>query len=169
VDLRVDVSTDPLDSALIEDRVRSETVATTGLGDAVELAVLARDGDVIRGGVCGWTWGGCCELDSLWVEPSLRGTGLGTRLLAAAEAAAQARGCRQVVLFTHEFQAPGFYERRGYELAGRVEDYPAGTAALWFRKLLPVDLAAGPDRTGRTASHLRGMMGRPVGVSTVRT
>ena len=59
MELCFDVSTDPLDSAWIEDRVHSETLATTGLGDAVELAVLARDGDVICGGMI-------CPLDDRW-------------------------------------------------------------------------------------------------------
>ncbi len=142
MDLCVEDNPDPLVAAQLEARVRRETVAATGHGADVELAVLARDGDTVRAGIYGWTWGGCCELESLWVEPSLRGQGLGSRLLAAAEAAALARGCRQVVLFTYELQAPGFYERRGYELIGRVEDYPLGTAALWFRKRLSADAAA---------------------------
>lgn len=142
MDLCVEDSPDPLVAAMLEARVRRETVAATGHGADVEIAVLARDGGTVRAGVYGWTWGGCCELESLWVEPTLRGQGLGSRLLAAAEAAALARGCRQVVLFTYELQAPGFYERRGYELVGRVDDYPVGTAALWFRKRLCVDAAA---------------------------
>lgn len=138
----VEDSPDPLVAAQLEAQVRRETIAATGHGADVELAVLARDGDTVRAGVYGWTWGGCCELESLWVEPSLRGQGVGSRLLAAAEAAALARGCRQVVLFTYELQAPGFYERRGYELVGRIDDCPVGTAALWFRKRLPVDAVA---------------------------
>jgi len=142
MDLSVEDDPDPLVAALLEAQVRRETVAACGHGDDVELAVLVRDGGAVRAGVYGWTWGGCCELESLWVEPSLRGQGLGSRLLAAAEAAALARGCRQVVLFTYEVQAPGFYERRGYEIVGRVDDYPAGAAALWFRKRLSIDAAA---------------------------
>jgi GNAT superfamily N-acetyltransferase len=145
MDLRVEDNPDPLDAALLEAQVRRETIAASGYGEDSELAVLARDGGAVRAGVYGWTWGGCCELENLWVEPSLRGQGLGSRLLAAAEAAARARGCRQVVLFTYELQAPGFYERRGYELVGRIDDCPVGTAALWFRKRLPVKTAATID------------------------
>ena len=88
----VEDSPDPLVAALLEAQVRRETVAACGPGDDVELAVLARDGGAVCAGVYGWTWGGCCELESLWVEPSLRGQGLGSRLLAAAEAAAHWRG-----------------------------------------------------------------------------
>ncbi|MGZ4753452.1 MAG: GNAT family N-acetyltransferase [Acidimicrobiia bacterium] len=96
------------------------------------------DGTVLAG-VSGWTWGGCCELQHLWVHESERGNGLGSRLLDAAEAEAARRGCGQVVLFTHAANAGRTGERwtrRGYELVGRVDDYPLGDAALWFRKAL---------------------------------
>ena len=73
----------------------------------------------------------------LWVEPGLRGQGLATRLIAAAEAEAAARGCSQTVHFTYAFQARALYERNGYDLVGRVEDFPSGTDVLWYRKRLP--------------------------------
>jgi GNAT superfamily N-acetyltransferase len=65
-----------------------------------------------------------------------RGRGIGRALLRAAEDRARERGCRQVVLFTHAFQTPGLYVHSGYDLVGEVEDYPAGSAAYWFRKRL---------------------------------
>ena len=110
--------------------------AATGLGDEVELAIFVRAGGTIVAGISGWTWGDCCELQNLWVEPSLRGRGLATRLLAAAEAEAAARGCSQSLYFTYEFQARALYERDGYELVGQVDNFPSGTAVLWYRKSL---------------------------------
>ena len=87
-------------------------------------------------GISGWTWGDCCELQSLWVAPGLRGRGLATRLIAAAEAEAAARGCSQTVHFTYAFQARALYEQNGYELVGCVENFPSGTDVLWYRKRL---------------------------------
>jgi len=81
------------------------------------------DADTVLAGTNGWSWGDCCELQSLRVKPSPRGRGLATRLLAAAEAEA-ARGCPQTVHFTYAFQVRDLYERNGYELVGRVEDIP---------------------------------------------
>ena len=136
VDLHVEVDPDPLDLEVLETKIRREASAVMGLGDEVELAIFVRDGGTVVAGISGWTWGDCCELQSLWVEPSLRGRGLATRLLAAAEAEAAARGCSQTVHFTWDFQARALYERNGYELVGRVEDFPTGTNVLWYHKRL---------------------------------
>jgi GNAT superfamily N-acetyltransferase len=146
VDFHVEDQPDPLDIEFLEAQIRREASAAMGLGDEVELAIFVRDAGAVVAGISGWTWGDCCELQSLWVDPSLRGGGLATRLLAAAEAEAVARGCSQTVHFTYDFQARALYERNGYELVGRVEDFPSGTGALWFRKCLqPVDLNARPS------------------------
>jgi GNAT superfamily N-acetyltransferase len=75
-----------LDIDVLEVQIRREASAATGLGDEVDLAIFVRDAGRVVAGISGWTWGDCCELQSLWVEPSLRGQGLATRLIAAAEA-----------------------------------------------------------------------------------
>jgi GNAT superfamily N-acetyltransferase len=139
-DLVVEDDPDPEAVALLEARVSEETARVTAHDGERQLAVFVRgaDGGVIAG-IYGWTWGGCAELQHLWVDESLRGQGVAGRLLDAAEAEAARRGCGQVVLFTHAAnagQSGDRYTRRGYELVGRVDDYPVGDAALWFRKPL---------------------------------
>ena len=136
MEFHVEDRPDPLDVELLEERIRSEASTAMGLGDEVELAIFVRDAGTIVAGISGWTWGDCCELQSLWVAPRLRGRGLATRLLAAAEAEAATRGCSQTVHFTYDFQAQALYERNGYQLVGRVQDFPSGTDALWYRKRL---------------------------------
>jgi GNAT superfamily N-acetyltransferase len=136
VELDVENNPDPRDLEFLETQIRREASTAMGLGDEAELAIFVRDAGRIVAGISGWTWGDCCELQSLWVEPSLRGRWLGTRLLAAAETEAAARGCSQTVHFTYAFQAGRLYERSGYELAGRVEGFPSGTDVLWYRKRL---------------------------------
>jgi GNAT superfamily N-acetyltransferase len=136
VELHVEVHPDPLDVELLEANIRAEASAITGLGDEAELAIFVRDAGTIVAGISGWTWGDCCELQSLWVAPHLRGHGMATRLIAAAEAEAAARGCSQTVHFTYDFQAQPLYEENGYELVARVPDFPSGSDALWYRKRL---------------------------------
>jgi GNAT superfamily N-acetyltransferase len=136
VEFRVDDDPDPLDLEFLETQIRREASAATGLDDEIELAIFVRDAGAIVAGISGWTWGDCCELQSLWVQPSLRGRGLATRLIAAAETEAAARGCSQTVHFTYAFQDRGLYERNGHELMAKVENFPSGTNVLWYRKLL---------------------------------
>jgi GNAT superfamily N-acetyltransferase len=136
VEFEVEDLPDPHDIELLEASIRREASAVMGLGDEVDLAIFVREEGEVVAGISGWTWGDCCELQSLWVQPSLRGRGLATKLIAAAETEAAARGCVQTVHFTYEFQARTLYERNGYKLLARVQDFPSGTDALWYHKQL---------------------------------
>lgn len=78
---------------------------------------------------------GLVEIRGVWVEPAMRGRGLGRRLLAALEAEAARRGCTRAALDSYSWQAPSFYERLGYRRFATL-DYPNGTARHWFVKEL---------------------------------
>jgi GNAT superfamily N-acetyltransferase len=136
LEFEVEDDPDPLDLEVLETGIRRAASAATGLGEQVELAIFVREAGKVVAGISGWTWGDCCELENLWVEPRLSGRWLGSRLIAAAEAEAAARGCSQTVHFTYDFQARRLYERAGYELVGRVEDFPSGADVFWYRKRL---------------------------------
>ena len=56
--------------------------------------------------------------------------------LGLAEEQAQARGCKGVFLYTYSFQAPGFYQKHGYQLMGVLEDCPPGHQRYYLKKLL---------------------------------
>ena len=136
MDFHVEDHPEPRDIDVLETQIRREASVAMGLGDEVDLAIFIRDAGRVVAGINGWTWGDSCELQNLWVEPRLRGRQLATRLLAAAEAAAAARGCTQTVHFTYDFQARPLYERNGYQLLARVENFPTGTDVLWYHKQL---------------------------------
>ncbi len=118
----------------LEDQINEFNFARTGIRDGNLLACFVRDdARGIIAGIYGWTWGGCCEVRYLWVHGELRGRGYGRRLLLAAEQEARARGCKQMVVETHSFQAPGFYAKYGFEVAGKIEDYPRGEQLLFLK------------------------------------
>lgn len=73
------------------------------------------------------------RLYSIATAPAARGRGLGARLLAAAEAAARARGCRALRLEVRVDNpaAIGLYERAGYRRIGAYADYYDDGADAW--------------------------------------
>lgn len=75
-------------------------------------------------------------VELLVVPEQFRGQGLGAQILGRAEAIAQARGCVGVWLDTYAFQAPGFYNKLGYEVFGSLEDHPRGSQRFFLRKRL---------------------------------
>jgi GNAT superfamily N-acetyltransferase len=125
-----------LESFLVE-RIYEFNARATGYDDGRLLAGAVRNeqGEIVAG-FNGHTWGACCELSHVWVHEQYRGQGLGKALLAAAEAEASSRGCVQIVLATHSFQAPGFYERMGYERKYALEGRPQGHSQLIYAKRL---------------------------------
>ena len=74
----------------------------------------------------------------------LRAQGLGRRLVEAAEAEAEARGCRTVVVSSHSFQAPAMYRRLGYAEIGAADDAPIGARHFYFQKVLCEELRRTP-------------------------
>ncbi len=63
-----------------------------------------------------WQAGKMCRLNELVVDEKLRGKGTGSRLLAAVERHAKAKGCKGVDLETavHRKRTHKFYEKRNY-------------------------------------------------------
>lgn len=125
------------DLLFLEEQTNEFNFTTTGIHDAQLLVVLLRDDSGrIYAGLSGHTWGGVAEIRFLWVDDSRRGTGIGSQLLGAAEEGARARGCTKIVLSTHSFQAPAFYRRHGYVVAGEFADYPRGHRSIFLEKVL---------------------------------
>jgi GNAT superfamily N-acetyltransferase len=120
---RIETEPTPEDVRFLEDRLYDYNVERTGLNDGQWLTFFVRDDDgKIVAGLHGWTWGGGCRVQTIWVRSDLRGLGYGTRLLAEAEKEARARGCDRILLDTFSFQAPLFYQKHGYQIVGVDED-----------------------------------------------
>ena len=75
------------------------------------------------------TW---LEVTALWVDETVRGRGLGRQLMERAERLARSRGCLYARLATCDFNAPGFYEKLGYQLYGRLENCPPGETVFYY-------------------------------------
>jgi GNAT superfamily N-acetyltransferase len=122
-------------AAELSDRIYEFNAKATDIDDGRWLRASQRAPDgSLEAGLAGWTWGDCGYVEFLWVRADLRRTGVGSRLLAAAEAEARDRGCVQMVLSSHSFQAPDFYRQRGYVEYGRIDGYPRGHAHVHLVK-----------------------------------
>lgn len=125
------------DVALLDERLYEFNAAATGIDDGRWLAIFVRDdAGTIMAGMHGWTWGGTGFVQAIWVHEKLRGHGLGSRVLEAAEAEAARRGCHQMHLDTHGYQAPEFYRRHGYEVIGELPGWPRNDVRVFLRKRL---------------------------------
>jgi GNAT superfamily N-acetyltransferase len=135
--IRVVDRADPAAVRRLSDGLSSFNAAATGIDDGREVFAELRDHDgELYAGVHGWSWAGTCWIELLWVRDDKRGGGIGTALMRAVEAEARSRGCAQIALMTHSFQAPNFYRQHGFEQVGELEDYPRGYSDLLLRRRL---------------------------------
>jgi GNAT superfamily N-acetyltransferase len=139
-DLIVRTDPTPEEIDLLENHIYEFNAKMTGIDDALGLAIFGHDdrGELVAG-LCGHTWGGCCEIRQVWVHENLRRRGIGRRLLQMAETEARRRNCSQILLATHSFQAPDFYRKLGFEIVATVSDYPRGHQDVHLRKTLEDD------------------------------
>jgi ribosomal protein S18 acetylase RimI-like enzyme len=107
-------------------------LVATLAGEAVGCGVL-RHHD-LRAGVPVWS-----EIKRLWVSPSVRGIGLGRRLLAALEQRAASAGAPVARLDTNRVltEAIAMYRAEGYREIAPFNDNPY--AHHWFEKRLTAD------------------------------
>jgi ribosomal protein S18 acetylase RimI-like enzyme len=123
---------------VVSDHLDAYNVAITGFPEYSPVNLFLRDaGDEVMGGLLAAVWGGVLFIRILWVSETLRGRGFGRRLMEMAERRAVERGCRHIFVDTFSFQAPGFYEKLGYQIYAKAEDWPLGHAHHFFRKDLP--------------------------------
>ena len=119
------------------DGINAFSVPAVGPSNRVYFTYFVKDkaGEILAGvhGNTDWGW---LYINALWVDESLRGTGLGRALMAKAEALAIERGCRHAYLQTMSYQAPDFYAKLGYTVFAELEDIPPPHRCIFFRKRL---------------------------------
>jgi len=100
-------------------------------------SILLRDKEnSVKGTVIvSFLWNGM-HIDSLWIDESLRNQGWGSKLMKLVEDEAVKRGCAIVYTDTFTWQAPKFYEKLGYEIYGKLEDFPEENTLYYFVKKL---------------------------------
>lgn len=92
--------------------------------------------NVVKGMVIvSFLWNGM-HIDSLWVDETIRSQKWGSKLMKIVEEEAIKRGCTIAYTDTFTWQAPKFYEKLGYKLYGKLEDFPKGNSLGYYVKIL---------------------------------
>lgn len=111
--------------------------AQTGGSKSEPFALMVKDenGEIL-GGLYGRMIFRWMFIELLSVPEQGRGQGIGSKLMAQAEALAKEKNCYGVWLDTFDFQAPEFYRKLGFSQFGEIVDYPPGHKRHFFQKRL---------------------------------
>lgn len=132
----VDENPDPSFRQVITELLGAYNTSKAGAPVPKSVAVLLRH--PINGNIVGGLWGIVVAdwlfVEQLFVPEDCRIKGLGSSLMKNAEAIAARHGCVGVRLDTFTFQAPGFYEKLGYQEFGRLDNHPRGHQRIYYFK-----------------------------------
>ncbi len=118
-------------------RLAREIAGNHGPRDEKTFTLAARDkkGGWIGGvnGVIHWRW---LYISQCYLAPKWRGRGLGRALIVEAEVFARENACVGLYLDTFEDGAMAFYCKCGFEVAGRIANFPPEAARTFLSKAL---------------------------------
>jgi GNAT superfamily N-acetyltransferase len=124
-------------SKLVSARLGREIAGNHGPRNEKTFTLAARDekGDCIGGvnGVIHWRW---LYVSQFYLAPDWRRNGLGRALLAEVENFARESACVGLYLDTFETGPLDFYRKCGFEIAGRIENFPPGAERTFLSKAL---------------------------------
>lgn len=129
---------DERDISEIHEMLKEYNLARREASESVPIGVFFEDASGKKlAGMTGETFGNWLCIQFLFVSETLRGSGVGKRLLEAAENEAVRRGCKYAFVNTFSFQAPEFYIKHGYREVFTLEEYPyTGKRHYYTKELL---------------------------------
>lgn len=126
-DYRIISSTEPIKAYDVVFKEKADRFAEEhALKDRSEkrLSHVCLDQDVFVGGVVGKIEMDNLYVDLLFVDRDYRKKGIAKKLMELIEQEAKENDITQAYLGTGSFQAPGLYQKLGYEIVMTVEDFP---------------------------------------------
>lgn len=132
---RHDLTPDEIDA--IEESLYAHNRRATGRADARGIGFTIRnDAGKVVAVAAGFTWSGSSELKQLWVDEPYRGRGYARLLLQAYIEEARLRGVRRIWVASFDFQAPGLYEKFGFQRMAEFANWPEGHVNVILCKTL---------------------------------
>lgn len=102
--------------------------------EKVDIQFVVLDKNKFIGGIYGHFQFEYLFINILFVGKKYRGNRIASNLMDLIEQEAVKRGVYNIYLTTFEFQALGFYKKRGYEVVMTIEDFPKGFAEYTIYK-----------------------------------
>lgn len=125
------------DVQFVEQQLTSFNRQYTSADEYKPLNIFLRNNEnAIIGGLLGETYWHWLHIRVLWIDEHYRNQGLGKKILGEAEKEAINRGCNNVHLDTHDFQAEEFYKKNGYVIFGTLDGLPEGHQRMYMKKAL---------------------------------
>ena len=121
----------------IYDHLKEFNLSKLECSEIIPLGIFKEDtsGNKLAG-LIGETFGNWLSIKYLWVSEELRGKGIGSAILQAAETEARTRGARYAFVDTFSFQAPEFYVQHGYKQVFALTEYPYTGSRYYYIKEL---------------------------------
>jgi ribosomal protein S18 acetylase RimI-like enzyme len=125
----------PEERYLIIDPLIAFNEANAGPRNNQEFAFFVRsETNELVGGLLGNTHFNHFFVSAIFVDQRFRRHGIGRELMKRAEELALEHECDAIYLDTFDYQAPGFYLKLGFEVFGKLEDYPPGHQRFYLMK-----------------------------------
>ena len=139
MNLRIELTDSPTEEqrqAILQPLIEYNDAQTGGSkSEPFALMVKDQNGEIL-GGLYGRMIFRWMFIELLSVPEQGRGQGIGSKLMAQAEALAREKNCYGLWLDTFDFQAPEFYRKLGFSQFGEIVDYPPGHKRHYFQKRL---------------------------------
>lgn len=129
-----DGNADYIIDRLVEYNLAKVPAKQKALFETIDKKIADDNGRIIAGCVARMYCWNVTYIDTLWVDETYRGKGLGSQLLTEVERTAKEKGCYLIHLDTFDFQAKEFYEKQGYKVFGVLEDCPKEHCRYYMKK-----------------------------------
>ncbi|WP_320198469.1 GNAT family N-acetyltransferase [Agrobacterium sp. rho-13.3] len=130
-----DASDKDSEAAILE-QLKAYNVTRFGKSNWQELIISIRDDqNAVIGGLVGHTARGWLYTSLLFIPETMRGKGLGPKLLALAEDEARKRGCKGAYIDTMSTDALSVYQKCGYTVFGQIEDFADTEPFTYLKKI----------------------------------
>lgn len=129
-----DDSGDALQNGLMAGMRAFNAAAVPGLKSHKIAAAVRDETGALHGGVIGRLSGDSVYMEIVWNDETVRGTGLGRKMMQLVEDEAKRLGAVEAWLYTMSFQAKPFYEKLGYRQFAELPWLHGAHARHFMRK-----------------------------------